>query len=771
MISIIILINTNTDSNSNNLSRSFENDIFNRIVIDGDGPVESWAKNIGDINGDGLNDIIVGGHGRKRNSYLDKVLIKLRLKSDLGLFTGLVWYENPTWEKHIITQEYSVRTDVEISDINNDGLNDIVFLSNQGLIWLKNPDWQPVKLSELKFHDIEVYDLDGDGNKEIIARNQSLFGYNNGDRVYIFTKSSDDSWNVKIIPVLHGEGLLVKDLNEDGYADIIVNKVWLRNPGNNTSKRWETLVYAENWQWSDVKIQVADMNGDQLEDIILAPAEPVNGKYHISWFESKVIDSTLSWKEHVVISNVETAYHSLATNDFDNDGDIDILTAKMNQGETAHVLVYLNAGEGKEWTEQLIDTGGLHNIVASDIDGDYDIDFIGTNWQLVDRNKSYPVSLWLNKTNNKTWQKVTIDNSLPINRVFVFTSDIDNDGDKDVLTGNYIFKNSGKPYYNFTREKLSRYDSNISQVYDYDNDGDNDLLISKWQGYNKHYGIIDKILFKLGIEDREELRGNKFFVALNNGSGVFNSIEVLPDAEGDLLQGTNIINIDGSKRIILSWHKSGFGIQAYKISGSIDDNKWSWSILSKISQDEDLSVADIDLDGDEDILLGTKWLRNEGENLFKPFDLYDTQDKPDRNFLKDINNDNKIDAIIGYEAISKLGKVAWYEQGSSPTAIWNEHVIANIIGPMSLDVGDIDLDGDMDIVAGEHNLKFPELSRVFVFYNNLNKGREWGVSVVNIGDEHHDGTQLFDYDNDGDLDIISIGWTSRSLNLYINPLN
>jgi hypothetical protein len=30
---------------------------------------------------------------------------------------------------------------------------------------------------------------------------------------------------------------------------------------------------------------------------------------------------------------------------------------------------------------------------------------------------------------------------------------------------------------------------------------------------------------------------------------------------------------------------------------------------------------------------------------------------------------------------------------------------------------------------------------------------------VNMGDEHHDGAVLVDVDGDGDLDIISIGWT------------
>jgi hypothetical protein len=87
---------------------------------------------------------------------------------------------------------------------------------------------------------------------------------------------------------------------------------------------------------------------------------------------------------------------------------------------------------------------------------------------------------------------------------------------------------------------------------------------------------------------------------------------------------------------------------------------------------------------------------------------------------------------------------------------------------MSLDVADMDGDGDLDVVAGEHNLKDPASAKLYVFENVDGKGIVWLPHVVSMGDEHHDGTVLVDIDGDTDLDIISIGWGHDRVLLYEN---
>lgn len=87
---------------------------------------------------------------------------------------------------------------------------------------------------------------------------------------------------------------------------------------------------------------------------------------------------------------------------------------------------------------------------------------------------------------------------------------------------------------------------------------------------------------------------------------------------------------------------------------------------------------------------------------------------------------------------------------------------------MSMDVTDLDRDGDLGMVVGEHNYKNPATAKLRVFENVDTKGRQWKDHVISAGDEHHDGAVLADMDNDGDLDILSIGWRHSRVLLYEN---
>jgi hypothetical protein len=148
--------------------------------------------------------------------------------------------------------------------------------------------------------------------------------------------------------------------------------------------------------------------------------------------------------------------------------------------------------------------------------------------------------------------------------------------------------------------------------------------------------------------------------------------------------------------------------------------------------------------------------------------LHETTAAPDRNRLGDINGDGRLDAIVGYEAVNEPGLVAWYEQPAVPGAAWVEHAIATIIGPMSLDVVDIDGDGDLDVIVGEHNLVDPAAAALYLFENRDGRGTEWIKHLIHRGDEHHDGALTVDIDGDGDRDIVSIGWGHNEVLLYEN---
>ena len=97
----------------------------------------------------------------------------------------------------------------------------------------------------------------------------------------------------------------------------------------------------------------------------------------------------------------------------------------------------------------------------------------------------------------------------------------------------------------------------------------------------------------------------------------------------------------------------GGGIHKLRVPvQSFGGRTWNFSTVSATTQREQLSAGDIDRDGDRDLLLGTQWLRNDGSS-WTPYSLFSTRERPDRNRLVDVNRDGRLDAVVGYEALSQ----------------------------------------------------------------------------------------------------------------------
>jgi hypothetical protein len=703
---------------------------FKYVVVDEHGPVDPWLKTVGDLNGDQRPDLIVGGNSGG----------------------GLAWYENPDWVQHIIAAEGQFSTDAEVADVDNDGDNDLIVLTVSDIRWYENPTWQVHIIDNRVLHDLEVADFDGDGKVDLVGRNQGEFGQR-GDELHFYRQNSPTSWSHRALPITDGEGLKVADIDQDGDLDVVINGSWFENPGDILDGAWPEHVYTTSWDFPNSFIDVADVNGDGRPDIVLAPSELAGQRYRISWFEAPEDPKQGVWIEHIVDPDVEAVQHFVGIADMDNDGDMDIVAAEMEQGDDPdEIIIYVNGDRrGTSWTKQVIATTGSHSMRLLDVDNDGDVDLFGANWQ------GSRIELWLNQScspGRQLWKRQVIDENRPWRAIFVTAADIDGDGWQDVITGGWWYRNPGSPDGEWSRMEIGKPLNNMAIVYDFDGDGKMDILGTQGKGADADARIV---------------------WAHNQGGGQFEILENIEAGEGDFLQGVAMLPpANGQGWIVaLSWHGTGAGIQALTLPANLRTESWRWSRLSTVSQDEDLSSGDIDGDGDYDLLLGTIWLENKGDE-WREHTLHDTtgapygESDPDRNRLADINGNGRLDAVVGYEAISVSGLIAWYEQGEDATAPWQEHRITTVIGPMSLDVADMDGDGDLDIVIGEHNLDDPASARLYIFENSDGRGGKWILHEIDTGYEHHDGAQTVDIDGDGDLDIISIGWGHGSVLLYEN---
>jgi len=254
------------------------------------------------------------------------------------------------------------------------------------------------------------------------------------------------------------------------------------------------------------------------------------------------------------------------------------------------------------------------------------------------------------------------------------------------------------------------------------------------------------------------------------GRGGFTVRTNIDSGVGAFLQGVTVARFNGPLQVVLSWENGAGGLQALTLPADPVNDRWTWEQISPTSLGEGIDNGDIDGDGDLDLSLGLVWLRNDNTS-WSEFTVYTpATGAADRVLLVDMDRDGDLDTLIGYEDDPE-GKLAWYENSGDPTALWPEHLIANLVNPQSVDFADIDGDGDIDVIAGEHrrfSYQDPANATIFAMENLDGVGGSWRQNVIYVGDEHHDGGQLADFDNDGDLDVVSIGWTHNRLHIYEN---
>lgn len=330
--------------------------------------------------------------------------------------------------------------------------------------------------------------------------------------------------------------------------------------------------------------------------------------------------------------------------------------------------------------------------------------------------------------------------------------DVNQDGDADVLSGRYLYINPGG---DMTAEwKRLELPDNVDGIFIMDVDGDAYAdLIAQALPDIYWYEAIDKAATRW--------EGRKIGTVPATGhvnSQGFERGQIIPGATEEFV-------IAGNGDLYL-----------FQIPEQPEQQPWPRTLIGENTSDEGISLGDIDGDGDLDIaagrpdehgaLLSLVWFENpgQGQSPWKNRAIGQSHHPIDRVEIGDFNGDGRADVAVSEErwpGKEPDGNLFWWEQPADPSTDWPRHHIVTQYSMNNLDVSDLDGDGDLDLVTNEH--KGPRLETQL--WENDGTG-QFTKHLIDTGRENHLGTQLYDLNGDGDLDLIGAAWDHYQ-NMYI----
>jgi len=692
-------------------------DIF--PVTENPNPLWNFGIVLRDFNRDGLLDIATADAWRGVNVYLNT--------NDRGF----------QWSQAILVPEVNEVKGIDAADIDHDGDDDLVFGGHNGIpdradrIYLNDGTGNFIDSGQRIGFDVTwdtiFGDIDNDGNIDYISINRyrehtAKIHLINGKGIFnwtfdIPTTQTDDSYDVKLA-----------DLNMDGLLDIVIANSWdaqkgttskvFINKGNLNFELTDGLIGEPNRETKG--IEVIDIDNDGYPDIIL-------GNYN--WANTIYRNDGTGKFTKMDVQILANPAKAIAACDVNNDGFIDLIIGYGSDTSEGYYKVFLNDGKGL--TKNL--PPDPPTMLKSEVKGKN----VYLSWKPGFDHSGAPLQF--------TESRESIG---CLNGARIIAADVNGDGKLDIIVGNgeelrqqsEIYLNDGKGHFTFSGQTFDKYFLRDMVVGDIDGDGDVDCIVGT--------------------------QGDGVKVLKNDGNGLFQIWQNI-GSEYVYVRAVDLGDVDGDGDLDLLYGSVGNRIYLNDGKGNFVD---SGQDLGDHYLTQVVKFADLNRDGHLDFVQGNRIFENydpadrvffnNGNGVFidsgQRLGQWSTMDID----IGDVDGDGALDlvAVCPLNGVNKLylndGNGFFIDSGQSlnPSSESNEsHAVR---------FGDLDHDGDLDIVIGDWNLGL----KIF-----LNDGHgHFTKSDISLGTGKTGHIVLVDIDQDGDLDIIESKKGGDCNKIYLN---